>query len=160
MTKAQILEAVKATLQEHNASEELTLELVQLLSPKRGEGSLGNSPLTDDSGNITHYWCRLHERYEVVEDMIISNGKSKGQCKAGLSAWTRNNSAIKKLEGEATQALMDGDFETAQAKALEVKEAKAVLNESSNYDYDTDWAIYNENKAAKTGDTEAPKKKK
>lgn len=163
MTKAeQTLQDVNAVLAKYEASEELTTALRVLLAPKRGNGSLSNTPLLDEEGNITHYWCRIHERYEVVDDMVMSNGVSKGQCKASLSAWTRNNAAIKKLESESVAALMEGNFEEAQAKAEKVKELKNVLNEPSSYNYDEDWKVYNANKAAKETKAEepAPTKKK
>lgn len=147
MTKAQkTLNEVQNILKEHEASDELTLAIIKLLAPKRGEGSLTNTPLTDEDGNITHYWCRLHERYELVENMVMSNGVSKGMSKAALSAWSKRNSAIKKLESESVQALMDGDFEVAQAKAQEVKEAKKTLNDPASYDYEEDWKNYEANK--------------
>ncbi len=107
------------------------------LKPKSG-GSSAHPPILDEDGNIVEAWCRFHERYEVVEDMVISNGKSKGYCKAGISHWNKNQSAIKKLESEAIGALTKGDFDAAKDFSEKAKELKDTLD----YDYERYWEAF------------------
>jgi len=109
------------------------------LAPKQGGGGSQNPPKLDEDGNIVEAFCRFHQRYEAAEAMVISNGKSKGYCKAGISAWNKNQTKVKSLEAEALKAISEGDIETAQAKSKEAKETK----ESLVYDYEADWETFN-----------------
>ena len=122
--------------------EELMNVIDNYLKPRNGGGSVINPPLKDENGNITHYFCRWHQMYEPIEDMVISNGKSKGYCKASISKWNKANSKIKKLEAEATSNLLDGDSEEAMKKANEAKEIKNVFNSPSYYNYVDDWTTF------------------
>jgi hypothetical protein len=150
MTKKELYETVSSEVSSilenteisENVKNELQAVIDNYLKPKSGGGSQLNPPLKDDEGNITHYWCRLHQMYEPVEDMVISNGKSKGYCKASISKWNKANSKIKKLEAEATSLLLDGKPEEAMTKANEAKELKAVFNSPSYYDYVEDWTVF------------------
>ena len=147
MTKTQlhtkVLEEVQQLLSttKHTKvfEESLTKILNDNLAPKKGGGSSTNPPILNEDGEIVEAWCRFHERYEVAEAMVISQGKSKGYCKAGISAWNRNQTKVKALEAEALVAMSAGDFETAQAKSIEAKDTK----ESLAYDYDADWELFN-----------------
>ena len=115
--------------------------LTSNLEPK-GSTSL-YPPKLDDEGNIVESWCRFHKRYEVIEDMVISKGKPKGYCRASISKWNKTNSNIKKLDSEAVEAMSEGNFEEAQEIALKSKELKGLLNSPDYYDYDEDWANFN-----------------
>ena len=121
-------------------SESLMLILSNHLAPKSGGSA--NSPILDEEGNIVEAYCRFHKRYEIAENMVISQGKSKGYCKAGISAWNRNQSKVKALESEALAAMTKGNFEDAQAKSVEAK----VLKDTLEYDYDADWASFKPSK--------------
>ena len=112
------------------------------LAPKSGGGSLTNPPKIED-GKIVEAWCRFHERYEVVEDMVMSKDKSKGYCKSSISLWNKTNSQIKSIDAKASDALTKGDFEEAQAFAKEAKELKDTFNLPAFYDYDRDHAAFN-----------------
>lgn len=124
-------------------SEELMNLLEAKLAPKSGGGSMLNPPKLNEDGTIIEAYCRFHERYEVVENMVISNGKSKGYCKASISLWNKTNSEIKKLNSESVDFMANGDFEQAQEVAKKAKELKDTFNEPKFYDFDRDWDKFN-----------------
>lgn len=144
MTKTQVWAEALKLLEAHKGSKKLTMALEELLAPKAGGGSSVNPPKLDEDGNIVEAWCRWHERYEPVENMVISNGKSKGYCKAAISKWNKANSQIKKYEAQASSALLSGDFEQAQEFAGKAKELKELFNLPSYYDFDEDWSVFND----------------
>ena len=142
-TVTQINELLENSKVSKKFKEELFTILENNLAPKKGGGSMAHPPKLDEDGNIVEAWCRFHERYEPVENMVISNGKSKGYCKASISLWNKTNSNIKKLDSQAVEAMAEGDFETAQELAKEAKELKDNFNKPEFYDYDRDWAEFN-----------------
>ena len=141
MTKVQLWEEVSKVLVAKKASKELTQELEELLAPKGG--SMTNPPKLDKDGNIVEAWCRWHQRYEKVEAMVMSNGKSKGYCKSAISLWNKTNGKIKDLDKKAIEAMTSGEFENAQEFALESKKLKDTFNKPEFYDYDRDWKVFN-----------------
>lgn len=135
-----VVTSVTELLESSKTTKAFRTELLSILEINLAPKSSGsiNPPILNDEGEIVEAYCRFHQRYEKVEDMVISNGKSKGYCKAGISRWNKNQTKVKSLDSEALAAMTDGDFDTAQAKALEAKETK----ESLTYDYDADWAEF------------------
>jgi len=139
----QVTELLAANKVSKKFSEALMLLLEANIAPKKGGGSSINPPILNEDGSIKEAWCRFHNRYEKVEDMVISQGKSKGYCKAAISLWNKTNSNIKKLDSQAVDAMSDGDFENAQRIAKEAKDLKDNFNKPEFYDYDRDWANFN-----------------
>lgn len=111
------------------------------LAPKQGGGVSANPPKEIDG--VMHYYCRYHQRYEAESAMVMSQGKSKGYCKASISVWNKVNSTIKSLDSEAVKAMASGDFDKAQEIALKCKDLRESFNNPSFYDYDRDWASFN-----------------
>ena len=150
-TKTQVWANVQAEvttlLESSKVSKKFSEELMKLLeakiAPKSGGGSMLNPPKLSEDGTILEAYCRFHERYEVVENMVISNSKSKGYCKASISLWNKTNSDIKKLNSEASDFMADGDFDQAQKVAKKAKELKETFNDPKFYDFDRDWAKFN-----------------
>lgn len=128
-----------------NVGKKITPELISqieaLIAPKSGGGISTNPPKEIDG--IMHYYCRFHERYEADVDMVTSQGKSKGYCKASISKWNKTNSAIKRLESNAVGALVNGRLEEAQKLSAEAQALKDSLNLPSSYDYELDWKVFN-----------------
>jgi len=151
LTKAQVykntVEQIEALLENSKTSktfrEELLLIIENNIAPKKSGGSVAFPPKLNEDGEIIEAYCRFHQRYEVVENMVMSNGKSKGYCKASISLWNKTNSNIKKLDAQAVNYMTDGDFENAQKIAQESKELKTKLNAPDFYDYERDWAEFN-----------------
>ena len=113
----------------------------EYLKPK-SSGSI-NPPKLDKDGNIIEAYCRFHQRYEKVEDMVISTGKSKGYCKASISIWNKRQKTIKQLQAQVTECIDNDDFEKAKDLSNEVKELKTTINEPSSFNYDNDWEVFN-----------------
>ena len=111
------------------------------LAPKVGGGVATNPPREIDG--VMHYYCRYHQQYEAEGQMVMSQGKSKGYCKASISVWNKANSDIKKLDSDAVKAMASGDFDKAQEIALKCKELRESFNSPSFYDYNRDWASFN-----------------
>ena len=141
MTKIQLWNEVQELLAQHpTTSKKIVQGLEDLLKPKVGGGSSTNPPQEIDG--VMNYYCRFHERYEPIEDMVMSKDKSKGYCKASISLWNKTNSNIKKLEAQVSSLVADGNFDEAQVVAKESKDLKANLNSPSHYDYDRDWIAF------------------
>ena len=141
--QSQVLELIEGSKVSKKFSEELLNILEANIAPKNGGGSSINPPKLNEDGSIKEAYCRYHQRYEKVEDMVISNGKSKGYCKAAISLWNKANSEIKKLDSQAVDAMSSGDFDRAQEIAKQAKELKDNFNKPEFYDYDRDWASFN-----------------
>ena len=118
------------------AQDDILAVIKDLLEPKKGGGTSLNPPMEIDG--VMNYYCRFHQRYEPESDMVMSNGKSKGYCRAGISAWNKNQAKAKKEELLALEAVSNGDFEAAKEHSDKSKEIK----DSLEYDYDADWAAF------------------
>jgi len=151
LTKAEVWtnvhEQVNELLEKSNVSKKFSEALLSLLeaniAPKSGGGVSINPPKLDEDGNIVEAYCRFHQRYEPVDDMVMSNGKAKGYCKAAISLWNKTNAKIKRLDSQAVDAMSEADFDKAQKIAKEAKELKDGFNQPDFYDYDRDWAEFN-----------------
>ena len=143
-TKLEVWNSVQSILQAQigkKLTSEVVAQIEDLLAPKSGGGVSINPPKMID--DVMHYWCRFHERYEADVDMVMSQGKSKGYCKASISKWNKVNSQIKKLESQAVGAIVNDKLEEAQKLSQEAKALKETLNLPASYDYDLDWKMFN-----------------
>lgn len=141
--KTQTWNDVQALLEAHQNKEkpskkEIALKeaLELLLAPKTSGGS-ANPPQEIDG--VMNYYCRFHQVYEPLEDMVMSKGNSKGYCKASISKWNKTNANIKKLDAQVQALVTEGNFEEAQAIAQESKGLKDGLNSPENYNVELDW---------------------
>ena len=142
-----VQEQVMSLLEGAKVSKKFSEELMNLLetniAPKSGGGNMMNPPKLDEDGNIVEAYCRFHQRYEIVSNMVISNNKSKGYCKASISLWNKTNSKIKSLESTVSKLVSEGSFEEAQVVAKESVELKESFNKPEFYDYDRDLEAFN-----------------
>jgi len=142
-----VQEQVMNLLEGAKVSKKFSEELMNLLetniAPKSGGGNMMNPPKLDEDGNIVEAYCRFHQRYEIVSNMVISNNKSKGYCKASISLWNKTNSKIKSLESTVSKLVSEGSFEEAQVVAKESVELKESFNKPEFYDYDRDLEAFN-----------------
>jgi len=141
MTKTQTWAAVQELPEFAKANKALKAALEELLAPKVAASA--NPPKVDDKGEVTEVWCRIHGQYEPIETAVMSNGKPKGYCGAGISAWNKRNKAIKDQNNQVTELLMDGELEEAQRLAAAVKSNKEALSNPSTYNYTLDVENYN-----------------
>ena len=111
-----------------------------LLAPKSSGGVSQNPPKVVDG--VTHYFCRFHQSYYPEDKMVMANGKSKGYCKAAIAKWNKTNSQIKKLNGQASEAILNGDLEGAKVFSEQAKELGDKFNSPSFYNAEEDWANF------------------
>lgn len=121
-------------------SEALMQLLSELLAPKASASQ--NPPRTNKDGEL-EYFCRFHQCYYTSDKMVMSNGKSKGYCKAAIAKWNKLNAQIKKLSAQSSELLLQGKVEDASKLANEMQGLKAILNEPNTYNKEEDWANFN-----------------
>ena len=151
MTKAQVYHNVTKEVEELLSSSKVdngvTIKVLDILkeylAPKAATQLY--PPKLNDNGEIVEAYCRFHQRYEPIEDMVVSKDKPKGYCKASISLWNKTNAQIKKLDKEAVDAMVLGDFDKAQELANKSKELKEKLNSPDLYNYEIDWAVFRGN---------------
>lgn len=83
--------------------------IITSLSDKATErvGVSANPPKEIDG--VLHYFCRFTQKYYPREEMVFSNGKSKGYSKEAISVWNRINAEIKKVQASISNAILKGD---------------------------------------------------
>ena len=140
VSKSNVWAQVEAILTANKVKANVIDELKNILAPKSGGTSL-NPPKEIDG--VMHHFCRFHQAYEAECDMVMSQGKSKGYCKAAISKWNKTNASIKRMESEAVGAMCKSEFERAKALSEEISLMKARLNDPSEYNIVEDWANFN-----------------
>ena len=149
LSKTQTWAKVQELLSTHKVSAKVAAELELLLSPKAGGGVSEHPHKTDDKGNIIEAWCKYHEQYEPIENMVVSNDKPKGYCKAAASKSNKLRNESKSLDQKVIAEMADGNLEGAQKTAMEAKALSTMINHPSKYDFKKDWAEFNAPKAPK-----------
>ena len=143
MNKTQVWDNILEIMNKDTGiSEETKLSLELLLKPKSGGGTSVNPPILDKNENIVEAWCRYHERYEIAEDMVIMNNKSKGYCKAASSLSNKRRAETKKLKEEALDLMGVDDTKSIELRD-EAKEISKTITGIEYFDYDSDWAEFN-----------------
>lgn len=118
---------------------ESLLELLEsMLAPKV---SSSQHPPKEIDGRM-YYFCRFHQTYYEQDKMVMSNGKSKGYCKAAIAKWNKTNTEIKKLNADAVEALANGDVEKAKKITAQAQKLSAVFNKPEFYNAEEDWANF------------------
>lgn len=107
--------------------------LIASISDKATErvGVSANPPKEVDG--IMHYFCRFTQKYYPKEEMVFSNGKSKGYSKQAISVWNRINAEIKKLQAIISNAILKGEDISDELKAR-LAFLKDALNATSTYE--------------------------
>jgi len=143
LSKSETWKKVEALMEEHNLPEKTRVALAELLEPKNGGGNSQHPPKLDKDGNIIEAWCKYHECYEPINNMVVSNGKSKGYCKAASSKSNRLRKLSKEMDAKVVMLTLDGDFEGAQEMATKAKELSEKRNSPEMYNLEEDWKVYN-----------------
>ena len=124
------VEAILKDAKVKNAAE--LFEQIIAQSREQSFGASANPPKEIDG--VTHYYCRYTAKYYPLEQMVVSNGKSKGYSKIGISAWTKVNAAIKKLDAQIADCLRDDTLEKAKELNIKRQMLKDALNQPSTYE--------------------------
>ena len=145
MNKTQLWNEVEAILGKYKRlPKDLVNELETLLKPKSGGGISKNPPKEIDG--IIHYWCRYHQTYEPEQNMVISNAKSKGYCKAAAAKSNKLRKMATDLMNKSMELLAKGEVEEAKKIAQEAQELKQKATDPQFFDLEKDWEEFNGNK--------------
>ena len=116
-----------------------TKQIIEQQSVERGFSTMN---LPKEIDGVTHYYCRYTAKYYPIEQMIVSNGKSKGYSKIGISAWTKVNTHIKKLSAAIANAIRNDDIDAAKKLSDVVEKVKLKLNDPQSYQkYNDDGSV-------------------
>ena len=118
------------------------IELIQSLETQQVRTHRSSNPPKEIDG-ITHYFCRYHQTYEPEDKMIMSNGKSKGYCKAGNAVWNKIYRRIQTLKNEIADLYVSNKEQEAQSHIAELRELELALNSPNTYNLEADWESYN-----------------
>jgi hypothetical protein len=111
---------------------ELSNELDKLLKPKAGGGVTQNPMITEN--DINYHYCRYTGFYLPEDEMVMSQGKSKGYSKKAIAKWTKAGKEVQTINEAAMKELLSGDAEKGKTMALEAEELKTNRNNQSYYD--------------------------
>lgn len=90
-----------------------------------------------------YYHCKFHQRYEIKSDICLSNGKSKGYCRAGISLWNKLNQKRNTLNYKIERMIrLTYTFKSFKNN---IEAYKDKFNNPTYYDYERDWANFRNN---------------
>lgn len=131
MNKTQTFEFLKDLLAnaqfKSKAEQERVLAIIdENFAPKAGGGQVQNPSYYDESLASQMYYCRYLAQYCTEDEMVMSNGKSKGYSKAAISRWTKAGKEAKQLQEKALKYLLEG--KTLEGTELNAKAEELLLN--------------------------------
>lgn len=103
-------------------------------APKAGGGQVQNPSYYDENLETQMYYCRYLAQYCTEDEIVMSNGKSKGYSKLAIARWTKVGKEAKQLQEKALKALIagqqvEGQDLNAKAEELLVKRNKPEFYE-------------------------------
>ena len=81
------------------------------------------------------YYCRYLAQYCTEDEMVMSNGKSKGYSKSAIARWTKAGKDAKALQEKALKFLLNG--QQVEGQDLNAK-AEELLFQRNKAEYYTD----------------------
>ena len=128
MTKTQTFEFLTTLLNDtqfkSKAEQERVLAIISdTFAPKAGGGQAQNPSYYDETLGAQMYYCRYLAQYCTEDEMVMSNGKSKGYSKSAISRWTKAGKEAKTLQEKALKLLLAGqqiEGQDLNAKAEEL----------------------------------------
>ena len=111
MTKTQIFEFLTTLLNDaqfkSKAEQERVLAIINdTFAPKAGGGQTINPSYYDETLPSQMYYCRYLAQYCTEDEMVMSNGKSKGYSKSAIARWTKAGKEAKQLQEKALKLLL------------------------------------------------------
>lgn len=131
-TKTELWTRVQEILVANKAKPALVEALQDLLKPKAGGGVVQYPMINKD--DVNYYYCRYCAIYVAEDEIVMSNGKSKGYSKKAIAKWTKLGKDAQKLNDEAMKLLLNNEIVKGQDKAKEAEELKNKRNYSTMYD--------------------------
>lgn len=133
----QIVEGAKLS---KSARSEFDSLLQELTTRKTRE--IKHADYFDEKENCVMRFCKYHNRYERESDMITK----KSYCKVASFISNQRRNGVKKLENELLSLIANNANSDEIANlANDIKEKKEKMHAPETYDYDRDYAYYNEN---------------
>ena len=131
-TKSNVWAEVQKVLVANKAKQALIDALEAILKPKTGGGVVQFPMITQNDKN--YHYCRYCASYIIEDEIVMSNGKSKGYSKKAIAKWTKLGKEAQKLNEEAMKLLLNNQIVEGQDKAKESDELKNKRNYSTMYE--------------------------
>ena len=128
MNKTQAYEFLTTLLNEaqfkSKAEQERVLAIISdTFAPKAGGGQTQYPSYYSEDWQSQMYYCRYLAQYCTQDEMVMSNGKSKGYSKSAIARWTKAGKEAKTLQEKALKLLLEGkqiEGQDLNAKAEEL----------------------------------------
>lgn len=138
MTKTQTFEFLTTLLNaaqfKSKAEQERVLAIItNTFAPKAGGGQTINPSYYDETLGTQMYYCRYLAQYCTQDEMVMSNGKSKGYSKSAISRWTKAGKAAKQLQENALKLLLEGKQVEGQDLNAQAEELLLKRNKPEYY---------------------------
>ena len=138
MTKTQTFEFLTTLLSEaefkSKAERERVLAIISdTFAPKAGGGQTQNPSYYDETLQSQMHYCRYLAQYCTEDEMVMSNGKSKGYSKSAISRWTKAGKEAKQLQEKALKLLLDGKLVEGQDLNAKAEELLLLRNKPEYY---------------------------
>lgn len=138
MTKTQTFEFLTTLLNEaqfkSKAEQERVLAIItDTFAPKAGGGQAQNPSYYDETLQSQMYYCRYLAQYCTQDEMVMSNGKSKGYSKPAIARWTKAGKEAKTLQEKALKLLLDGKQIEGQDLNAQAEELLLTRNKPEYY---------------------------
>lgn len=139
MTKTQTFEFLTTLLNEaqfkSKAEQERVLTIISdTFAPKAGGGQTINPSYYDETLGAQMYYCRYLAQYCTEDEMVMSNGKSKGYSKSAISRWTKAGKEAKTLQEKALKLLLNGQQVEGQDLNAQAEELLLKRNKPEFYE--------------------------
>lgn len=139
MTKTQTFEFLTTLLTDaqfkSKAEQERVLAIISdTFAPKAGGGQSINPSYYDETLGAQMYYCRYLAQYCTEDEMVMSNGKSKGYSKSAISRWTKAGKEAKTLQEKALKLLLDGKQVEGQDLNAQAEELLLKRNKPEFYE--------------------------
>ena len=139
MTKTQTFEFLTTLLNDaqfkSKAEQERVLAIISdTFAPKAGGGQTVNPSYYDETLGAQMYYCRYLAQYCTQDEMVMSNGKSKGYSKSAISRWTKAGKESKTLQEKALKLLLEGKQVEGQDLNAQAEELLLKRNKPEFYE--------------------------
>lgn len=139
MTKTQTFEFLTTLLNDaqfkSKAEQERVLAIISdTFAPKAGGGQTINPSYYDETLGAQMYYCRYLAQYCTEDEMVMSNGKSKGYSKSAISRWTKAGKEAKQLQEKALKLLLNGQQVEGQDLNAQAEELLLKRNKPEFYE--------------------------
>lgn len=139
MTKTQTYEFLTTLLNEaefkSKAERERVLAIISdTFAPKAGGGQTQYPSYYDETLQSQMYYCRYLAQYCTEDEMVMSNGKSKGYSKSAIARWTKAGKEAKQLQEKALKLLLEGKQVEGQDLNAKAEELLLQRNKPTYYE--------------------------